>query len=243
MAEAQAAGERQLAAAQATIAARDQTVAQLQAAVEERDESISQLSQTVEALEAGKAELARQVGIAWGVGIVRQVGRCNVTMTLGQRCLQRLGAPAKCGVVLVLSPKLHLHACLYTCSKHTALSRCLPVTPRCSPLFPPGGGPAGRASGGAQPAAPAGGSGSSAAARMAGGDGRGAADGGGAADAGGLCGALLACSGMAQAGCCIGHICQAGSKSIEVCGCWPCLSVHSGGGLRTVAHGAGQVVL
>lgn len=66
VAEAQAAGERQLAAAQATIAARDQTIAQLQAAVEERDGSISQLNQAVEALEAGKAELERQVG-AWSM--------------------------------------------------------------------------------------------------------------------------------------------------------------------------------
>ncbi|KAI7845289.1 hypothetical protein COHA_001132 [Chlorella ohadii] len=66
VAEAQAAGERQLTAAQATIAARDQTIAQLQTAVEERDGSISQLNQAVEALEAGKAELARQVAALQG---------------------------------------------------------------------------------------------------------------------------------------------------------------------------------
>ncbi|PRW45489.1 Kinesin-related 3 [Chlorella sorokiniana] len=64
--EAQAAGECQLAAAQATIAARDQTIAQLQAAVGKRDDSINQLSHMVEALEAGKAELARQVAALQG---------------------------------------------------------------------------------------------------------------------------------------------------------------------------------
>ena len=81
VAEAQASGERQVAAAQAAVAARDQTIAQLQAAVEERDGSISSLNQAVEALEAGKAELARQVGAAPAVLAVHAV----LALPLGAR--------------------------------------------------------------------------------------------------------------------------------------------------------------
>lgn len=70
--EAQAAGERQLAAVQATVAARDASIVQLQAELEGRDGAIAGLQGEVAELEAGKAELARQVGGrvgAWGAGM------------------------------------------------------------------------------------------------------------------------------------------------------------------------------
>jgi septal ring factor EnvC (AmiA/AmiB activator) len=61
---AEAAAARQVAAIQATVAARDSSISELQADVQARDEGIAQLHELVASLEAGKAELARQLAVA-----------------------------------------------------------------------------------------------------------------------------------------------------------------------------------
>lgn len=62
VAETAAAGERQVAAARAMVAAREGDIAQLQQEAAERDAAIGQLQQMVEELHGDNAELARQVG-------------------------------------------------------------------------------------------------------------------------------------------------------------------------------------
>ncbi|KAL4437271.1 hypothetical protein ABPG75_004410 [Micractinium tetrahymenae] len=61
LAAAQAAGERQVAAVQAEVAARDGAIAELEGELAARDDRIERLGGLLAALEGGKAELARQV--------------------------------------------------------------------------------------------------------------------------------------------------------------------------------------
>ncbi|EFN53101.1 hypothetical protein CHLNCDRAFT_137435 [Chlorella variabilis] len=63
---AEQAGQRQVAAVQATVATRDGTIAELRAKVQSRDERVAQLGELVARLEAGKAELARRLAALQG---------------------------------------------------------------------------------------------------------------------------------------------------------------------------------
>ena len=98
---AEQAGQRQVAAVQATVATRDGTIAELRAKVQSRDERVAQLGELVARLEAGKAELARRLAALQGE--LLEAGR------------QRRGLEAALGEERDVVAELHTQVCRVFC--------------------------------------------------------------------------------------------------------------------------------